>query len=104
MNARACRVRGIAQLHRKKHNIVSEIGATDLHFGGDVRSLTAKNGAPGGICRNCGFTRLIQQHEALNEREAGWRRHAGKRFFVASREKTNKLNLILGTSRGKCAF
>ena len=104
MDARTCRVCGIAEVHREKHNIIAKVSATDLHFGGYVRSLTAKNGAPGRIFRYRGFARLIQQHEPLHERKTGGRRHAGKRFSVASREKTNKLNLLLGTSRGKHAF
>src|SRR6266853_3038733 len=101
MNAHACRVRGIAELHREKHNIVAEVGATDLHFRGDIRGFAAKDGAPGGICRHCGFARLIQQHEALYKRDAGGWRHARKRLLVASSEKTNKLGLILGATRGE---
>ena len=50
MDARAGRVRGVAEFHRKKHNIVALVSATNLHFRGDIRSLAAKNGVPGGIC------------------------------------------------------
>ncbi len=104
VNACAGGVGSVAELHGEKRNIVAKFGAADLHLRGDVGSLAANNGAAGGIRRGRGFARLIQEHEALHQRHACRRSHAGKRVPVASREKTNKLCLSLGTSRGEHGF
>src|SRR5258708_9211427 len=104
MDAGASGISGIAEFHWEKRDIVAKLGATDLHLRGDVGSLAAKNGAAGGIRQRRGFARLIQKHEALHQRDACGRRHAGKRFPVSSREKTDKLGLILGASRGEHGF
>src|SRR6266581_3116434 len=104
MNTRARGIGGIADLHGEKRKIVAKFGAADLRFRGDVGSLAAKNGPAGGISRGRWFAGFIQEHEAFHQRNSGGRCHARKRLFVASREKTNKLGLILGTSRGQRAF
>src|SRR5260370_40609493 len=104
MNGRARGSVGMADLHGKERKVVAKFAAADLRFRGDVASLAAKNGRAGGMSRGGWFAGFIQEHEAFHQRNSGGGCHARKRLFVASREKTNKFGLILGTSRGQRAF
>src|SRR5260370_2980323 len=104
MNARAVGRVEMVDMSGKERRIGAKFGAADLRFRGDVASLAAKNGPAGGISRGRWFAGFIQEHEAFHQRNSGGRCHARKRLFVASREKTNKFGLILGTSRGQRAF
>ncbi len=98
MDVCAGRIGGIAQLHGEKCNIVANFSAADLHFRGHVRRLAAENRPAGWIRRRGGFAWFIEKHEAFHQGDAGRRRHAGKCFPVASREKAHKLGLILSAS------
>jgi len=42
-------VRGVAEFHRQEGDIIAELRAADLHFGGDGGSLAAEDGTPRGV-------------------------------------------------------